>query len=1298
MDVLQTTQRTAIDWNTFNIGSQAHVHFQQPSGGVALNRVLDTNASQIYGRLTSTGQVFLLNPNGVLFAPGAQVDVGGIVASTLNLSNADFMAGNYRFEGASSNAIVNQGNITARGDGNGGTIALIAAKITNDGTLTAEKGNILLGAGSKVTLDMGGPVKLQVENDALETLIQNGGAIKADGGRVLLTSKAANALTSSVINNTGVIEAQTLATGEKGEIILFAHDGHMNVGGTIKAVGGFVETSGKTFSIAEGAEIKAGEWLIDPVNITIGSTLAGSIAGALNAGGDVTISTAGSNTPSTASGESGSDGDITVSSGIAWSTAKTLTLHADRNIQINADITASNATGKLSLLYGQSSFASGNTSNYYIAYGNKVTLQAGSNFSTKQGSDGATINWTVITGLGAAGDQSDAGATNSLQGIGYSTRLAGNFVLGAEISNGAGTATWNTNAGFMPIGYGFTGKLDGLGHTISGLTIDRTSTDYVGLFSTVSTGAVIRNLHLTGASIKGKTYVGGIAASLSGATIENVSSSGVIQGTSEVGGIVGSTASATLENVSSSASVSIPGSNFGAGGLVGRSNALTIKRSFSTGSVTGGGYAGGLVGYTVSGAINLEDSYSTGTVTASAAGAGGLVGAVTGGSVTITRSYAVGAHAGAGANKGGLVGQRSGGGVSYVNSFWDSQTTGQSTTATDSGTTTTGATTTADLKKASTLSGWNTNIVEDSSIPLGSAYPQLRWKATGVGAGSSTWVIGPSGTPVTYTFSSLTGTYTYNGNPYSLTNLWSASSLFGNTYSGWVLGTDYNFKHSGATVTNFTNAGTYSSITVDILKSGFIAAASGNTAGSFTIAKAPLTVTANNATATYNGSAYTGTPGVAYSGFVTPTGGSQQTSAVLGGTLAYAYSTANPTNAASYTITPSGLTAANYNITYNSGTLTIDKKALTVTGLTAGNKMYDGATTASVTGTAAISGVVGSDSGSVGLTGTASGAFANANVGTAKPVTVTGLTLTGGAAGNYSLTTPAGFVADITQRPITVTADAKSKTYGETDPTLTWQVTSGNLVGSDSLTGALTRTAGENANSYTIDASALANGNYLITKQNGALTISQRPIKVTADAKSKTYGEADPALSVSISSTAGMGLAASDVLAEVTGALSRETGETAGSYDVRLGSGAKAANYAVSFASDNNALTINANSTMDTVVASAQTVPGVTQNNGAPAANLNPVAPPPVSVVSNQGPLPVMNVSGGLAFVAVAPSGGQSGSSTTTMIQSVADLPKDSMGRDALGFMRVFVIGGGVNGIPLAAAVQGQANSQTSPQ
>ncbi|MCZ4303339.1 filamentous hemagglutinin N-terminal domain-containing protein [Zoogloeaceae bacterium G21618-S1] len=479
LDITQTTTRAAIDWASFNIGSQAHVHFAQPAGGATLNRVLDTNASQIYGRLTSTGQVFLVNPQGVYFAPGAQVDVGGLVASTLNLGNADFMAGNYAFAGSSSNAIINQANITVAP---GGTIALIAARIINDGTLTATGGNVLLGAGDRVTLDMGGPVKLQVANDTVETLIQNGGAIRADGGHVLLTSQAAATLASSVINNTGVIEAQALGTGAKGEIILFAHGGEARVGGSLKAEGGFIETSGKTFSIADGAVIEAGQWLIDPVNITIGSALATTIAGALTVG-SVTISTDGGNTPDTTSGQSGTDGDITVNSGIAWGANK-LTLNAARNINVNATLDAT-GSGSLAFEYGQGS-ADGAGSAYSVGSGAKIYIPTATAFTWKKGSGGAVRNLVFDNGNLRFGNGTQASLnTNGLleqpwyfdntSEIGGVTRNAwykltfSNFALNMEVgAGGDGSSSWNRNGALLDSQTNLAGAISGRRFDISG--------------------------------------------------------------------------------------------------------------------------------------------------------------------------------------------------------------------------------------------------------------------------------------------------------------------------------------------------------------------------------------------------------------------------------------------------------------------------------------------------------------------------------------------------------------------------------------------------------------------------------------------------------------------------------------------------------------------------------------------------------------------------------------------------------------------------------------------------------------
>lgn len=259
LTVNQGSGKLAIDWQSFSIGQGHTVNFNQPSASaVALNRVIGSDASVIQGALRANGQVFLVNPNGVLFSPTAQVDVGGLVASTLNITNEDFLAGNYRFGGDSVNAVVNQGVIRA----NGGTVALVAAKVENSGSIEAHGGRVLLGAGSKVTLDLGGPVGLEIEEGALEALIANGGAIRADGGTVLLTAKAAQDLASTVINSDGLIEARSLVTGERGEVILLGENGTVEVAGAIdvsalEGQGGKAVVTGERVLIADGAHIDA---------------------------------------------------------------------------------------------------------------------------------------------------------------------------------------------------------------------------------------------------------------------------------------------------------------------------------------------------------------------------------------------------------------------------------------------------------------------------------------------------------------------------------------------------------------------------------------------------------------------------------------------------------------------------------------------------------------------------------------------------------------------------------------------------------------------------------------------------------------------------------------------------------------------------------------------------------------------------------------------------------------------------------------------------------------------------------
>lgn len=208
LTINQSSQNAAINWQSFSIGQNEGVQFVQPnSNSVALNRVLGPDPSSIFGGLSANGKVFLVNPNGVLFGAGAQVNVGGLVASTLNLTDANFMSGNYKFSGAGGGAVINQGSINA----DGGYVALLGANVSNEGVITAKLGTVALAAGDEMTLDVAGDglLNVTVDKGAVNALVQNGGLISANGGQVVMTAQAAGDLLRTVVNNTGVIEAQT---------------------------------------------------------------------------------------------------------------------------------------------------------------------------------------------------------------------------------------------------------------------------------------------------------------------------------------------------------------------------------------------------------------------------------------------------------------------------------------------------------------------------------------------------------------------------------------------------------------------------------------------------------------------------------------------------------------------------------------------------------------------------------------------------------------------------------------------------------------------------------------------------------------------------------------------------------------------------------------------------------------------------------------------------------------------------------------------------------------------------------
>jgi len=258
LTVHQDSQRAILNWTSFDIGSNASVRFEQPNANaVALNRVLGGTTSQVLGDLSANGQVWLVNPNGVLFGKGAQVDVGGLVVSSLGISDSDFLAGRARFAAAgSAGAVRNEGAIRAHG----GVVAMLAPVVGNAGSIDAAQ--VGLAAGNQVALDFGGDgmLSLAVEKGALQAEIAQSGLIR--GNNVLLTAAAASALHASVINMDGVVEASSL-TERGGRILLDGGDtGQVHVGGTLDAsaaagTGGRIDVLGDRLTLDHGATLDA---------------------------------------------------------------------------------------------------------------------------------------------------------------------------------------------------------------------------------------------------------------------------------------------------------------------------------------------------------------------------------------------------------------------------------------------------------------------------------------------------------------------------------------------------------------------------------------------------------------------------------------------------------------------------------------------------------------------------------------------------------------------------------------------------------------------------------------------------------------------------------------------------------------------------------------------------------------------------------------------------------------------------------------------------------------------------------
>ena len=688
LQIDQTTKIVIINWNSFNIAGGETTRFVQPNASaIAVNRIGGSDPSTILGSLLANGKVVLINGNGILFGKGATVNVGSLLATTSDASDADIASGKAKFDKAGNpNAqIINQGNITAASDG---MVGLIAPAVSNSGTITAKLGTVHLGASNVFTVDFTGDglVSFPVDGNVVAAAIGKNGKVvealvvndgKISGGTVVLTARAAANLVTNVISMKGVIAATSAhqaggkivldggdsgdinvagsldASGTSGGNISVVSQGITSISGTITArnstgTGGSIETSGHNLKVAGTVNAgSGGSWLLDPYDLTVDATAASTINTSLGGGTDVTLTTAAGSASGPGTQNASGHGDIIINSAISWSTAAAFTLSAYRDIDINANITAS-VHGALSLTTG-----TGTTGDYNIASGKSISFTGGSGSGAS-----LSINGDAYTLLYS---MSDVQAINV-----DAAALAGNYAFAASL-NASSVSSW------IPIGTdglgnvgnsgnGFSGVFTGLGHTISNLKVDTGSHhNYAGLFGYLS--GTTRDIGMVGGSVSGYCYVGWLVGYNFEGMIANAYATGVVSGVEDVGGLVGVNDGGTITNAYSTGSVS--GGNYTTGGLVG-SNSGTISNAHATGAVSGGNYVGGLTGHSIG---TITNTYATGMVSGTgnavgglAGGNGGLPGDNTG---TITQSYATGAVSGGSGKSwawgvGGLVGYNTG--------------------------------------------------------------------------------------------------------------------------------------------------------------------------------------------------------------------------------------------------------------------------------------------------------------------------------------------------------------------------------------------------------------------------------------------------------------------------------------------------------------------------------------------------------------------------------------------------------------------------------------------------------------
>ena len=1336
MVIDQASNKLSIDWQSFDIAAGNKVTFNQPgSDAIALNRVLGADGSKIMGQLDANGRVFLINPNGVLFGADAQVNVGGLVASTLNISDSDFATGNYKFKSDGSNAsVINNGQISTA---DGGSIALLGGTVSNNGVIVANQGTVALAAGNAVTLDFAGDglLNVQVDEAVVDALVENRQLIKADGGQVLLTASAGDALLKTVVNNTGVIEAQTL--GEKnGKIVLeagaadiAANSGTLNAsgvssgetGGTVKVLGGTVnllatsaidvsgdagggtaliggnflgtgpeqnaktttveagatinadaittgnggnvavwsdgttqfngsitarggstsgnggqvETSGKVLNIKASASVNtaaphgtAGDWLLDPDDITIGDTnIWGNaydinvdttvLTNALN-DGNVTIQTTGSSAScsgTTCTGTSG-NGDIIVldtigavnSTSTNWTSSTKFTLSAYRDIHFKYVNGNNNGTG------GAIVSSSGGAGNVVLRADNSATGTGTVVF------DDSNYNFVILT-ESASTTSIYYNPTNYNSPTNYGDYVFGtyNAYMAINVTGSAASKIYDGNT---------TATVSGLTSLLTmptGLTLDTSSA--VGTFADKNVGTnktvtitgvtATGNGATTGTNSDGATvvsyggnnyFINGLDSKTATITAKTISATGVTASNKTYDG----TTTATLSNSGSVAASIIGGDSVSVSSgtasfdnaNAGMSKAVTVT-GLSLSGTDAGNYIltqpTGLTAtinkadLTLSGSKVYDGSTAVAGSTLTATGVAGQTFTVTGsGDASNLASKNVQSGAALASTTGLSLGTSSNGGLS--SNYNVLSTVGSHYSVTPKGITLTGITAVDKVYDATTTATLDTANVAYSGMINGDT---VALGGSGTGSFATKGV--DTNKVVTVSGYTLSGADAGNyvvAQPTGLTAditkadlVVSGISGVNKTYDATTTATLSGSASVSALLSDVvsvtgTGTGSFANANADMGKAISVTGytLTGSDAGNYNLVQ-PTGVTAsiNKANLTLTGTkTYDGTTAVAGS-TLTATGVAGQTFTITGAGDASNLasknvqnnSTLGSTTGLSLGTSSNGGLSSNYNVLSTAGShYSVTPKGITLTGITAVDKVYDATTTATLdTANVAYLGMINGDT--VALGGSGTGSFATKGVDTNKVVTVSGYTLSGADAGNYVFTQPTGLTATISKADLLLTGlTAIGKTYdATTSATLSGTASLAAAIGSDvvSLNGTGTGSFGDanvgfnktvTVSGYTL--SGTDAGNYNIAQPIGlTANIDKAALTITANDASKVAGQ-----SIALNGYSASGLLGGDSINAVSlSSLGQPTTAAAGNYAIIASNavGAALSNYNIGY-------------------------------------------------------------------------------------------------------------------------------------